>query len=221
MAIRIFSRSGQPHGHDDTAIARARREHGAAAVRLRDLAHDREAEAGALGIGRHAVEPLEHVRPRLGRNAGAVVDHVEHDRAAVAARGDRHAAARLRVAHRVVDEVRHQRAQQAVAAGDVEPLAEIRAEVDRAPLREHDRFLQHARHDGREIDALREQRRRRGFRMREQQQLVGHVGHLAAAALHAVEHRRQLAVAMIAPPRTGSACRARRSACAAGARRRR
>src|ERR1700758_4256150 len=48
-----------------------------AAMRLRDLAHDRQTEAGAFRPGGGAEERLENARTRLRGNAASVVEHFE------------------------------------------------------------------------------------------------------------------------------------------------
>ena len=73
-------------GHDEPAAGRRRRvDARGAAHRDRELADDREAEAGADRAARSVaagVEPLEHAIADVGRNAGAVVGDRDGDRVA-------------------------------------------------------------------------------------------------------------------------------------------
>jgi hypothetical protein len=61
-------------------------------VRLNDLAHDREAQAGAVGARAPRLpETIEHARDVLRRDPDARVRHPEHDLAAVDLRAQRDA----------------------------------------------------------------------------------------------------------------------------------
>src|SRR5512135_248284 len=74
-------------------------------VQRRDVAHDREPQAAALGLrAEQAVEALEHALALLGRDLRPVV---AHRNARAALRGDPHrdAPAAPRIADRVVDQV--------------------------------------------------------------------------------------------------------------------
>src|SRR5688500_4514983 len=90
-------------GHPDTY--RSPVERGAAAVRLGDRPHDREAEAGAAARARPvaAGEAFEGALGDVGREAGAAVGDLEADAAVVGPRPQHDVA--LAVTQGVVDEV--------------------------------------------------------------------------------------------------------------------
>jgi hypothetical protein len=81
-----------------------------AAVHLDDLVHEHEPDAGALVRAplraRHAVEPLEHPRQLIGRDARAGVAHLD-DRAVAVAPHDDADRALERELERVRDQVQH------------------------------------------------------------------------------------------------------------------
>jgi MoxR-like ATPase len=78
-----------------------------AAVHAHHVARDGEADAGAPGSrAREPHELLEDARPMLGGDAGALVGHLEAQEAVGGRGAHPHAAARRRVADRVLDQVR-------------------------------------------------------------------------------------------------------------------
>src|SRR5262249_46091450 len=76
-----------------------------AAVRLHDVAHDGEPEAGRAGLAAVLTldEALEDALALLRGDAWAGVGHADAHHAVVRARGERHLAAARRVAQRVRD----------------------------------------------------------------------------------------------------------------------
>ena len=69
-------------GHPETTWrTRTRRDHRIAAMHARDLAHQREPEAGALGVVAEPVERREHALAFGFRNAAPVIHNIDDGRA--------------------------------------------------------------------------------------------------------------------------------------------
>ena len=83
----------------------------------------------AAPAGRAAVEALEHALALVGLEAGALVQHGEPDRLAVARPGERDRAARRRVVERVLGEVVEDRGEVLGGGGDHGGLARVHSQL--------------------------------------------------------------------------------------------
>ena len=78
-----------------------------AIVSLGDGFHDREAQTAATSAvcGASAIEAIEDVRQLVGRDAGALIAHLEHETPAATRGGQRDDGAVMGMAQRVLDEI--------------------------------------------------------------------------------------------------------------------
>ena len=160
----------------------------------RDLAHDRQAQAGAfhrLPAGA-AIEAPEHRIAFGRRNAGAVVDDSQLRHPILTRHAHRHHRAASRIADRVVDQVSGQLLQQLGLPNDLDLTVLLETQVDpgstryRRPLQRHRlrQRIQPQRLQRRFIAGI-------GLQPRERQQLLhapGCVPHGAVQHAHMLAH---------------------------------